>query len=100
MTGFNFRKHLLKAGAVGKIHAAVPIINKERRVRKVLRFCILHQHDLLDENISILKELLEEVHKLNDKIADICSVNKSGTVFQDIFDELVHIKKTLGDIED
>ena len=54
----------------------------------------------MDENISILKELLEEVHKLNDKIADICSVNKSGTVFQDIFDELVHIKKTLGDIED
>ena len=42
MTGFNFRKHLLKAGAVGKIHAAVPVINKERRVRKVLRFCILH----------------------------------------------------------
>ena len=42
MTGFNFRKHLLKTGAVGKIHAAVPIINKERRVRKVLRFCILH----------------------------------------------------------
>ena len=54
----------------------------------------------MDEDISILKELLEEVHKLNDKIADICSVNKSGTVFQDIFDELVHIKKTLGDIED
>ena len=42
MTGFNFRKHLLKAGAVGKIHAAVPVINKERRVRKVLRFCILY----------------------------------------------------------
>ena len=38
--------------------------------------------------------------KSNDKIADICSVNKSGTVFQDISDELVHIKKTLGDIED
>ena len=54
----------------------------------------------MDEDISILKELLEEVHKLNDKITDICSVNKSGTVFQDISDELVHIKETLGDIED
>ena len=42
MTGFNFRKHLLKAGAVGKIHTAVPVINEECRVRKVLRFCILH----------------------------------------------------------
>ena len=42
MTGFNFRKHLLKTGAVGKLHAAVPVINKERWVRKVLRFCILH----------------------------------------------------------
>ena len=35
-------EHLLKTGAVGKIHAAVPVVNKERRVRKVLRFCILH----------------------------------------------------------
>ena len=42
MTGFNFRKHLLKAGTVGKIHTTVPVINEERRVRKVLRFCILH----------------------------------------------------------
>lgn len=42
MTGFNFRKHLLKAGAVGKIHAAVPIINKERRVRKMPGLSVLH----------------------------------------------------------
>ena len=42
MTGFNFRKHLLKAGTVGKIHTTVPVINEECRVRKVLRFCILH----------------------------------------------------------
>ena len=42
MTGFNFRKHLLKTGAVGKIHATVPVVNKIGRVRKMPGLSVLH----------------------------------------------------------
>ena len=36
---------------------------------------------------------------MNSKIEDVCAINKSGTVFQGIYDELYDIKEELSDVE-
>lgn len=53
----------------------------------------------MDDSILLLESILEEVRKLNSKIEDVCAINKSGTVFQGIYDELYDIKKELSDVE-
>ena len=52
-----------------------------------------------DDSILLLESILEEVRKLNSKIEDVCAINKSGTVFQGIYDELYDIKEELSDVE-
>lgn len=53
----------------------------------------------MDDSILFLESILEEVRKLNSKIEDVCAINKSGTVFQGIYDELYDIKEELSDVE-
>lgn len=53
----------------------------------------------MDDSILLLESILEEVRKLNSKIEDVCAINKSGTVFQGIYDELYDIKEVLSDVE-
>ena len=53
----------------------------------------------MDDSILLLESILEEVRKLNSKIEDVCAINKSGTVFQGIYDELYDIKEELSDVE-
>lgn len=53
----------------------------------------------MDDSILLLESILEEVRKLNSKIEDVCAINKSGTVFQGIYDELYDIKEKLSDVE-
>lgn len=53
----------------------------------------------MDDSILLLESILEEVRKLNRKIEDVCAINKSGTVFQGIYDELYDIKEELSDVE-
>lgn len=53
----------------------------------------------MDDSILLLESILEEVRKLNSKIEDGCAINKSGTVFQGIYDELYDIKEELSDVE-
>ena len=53
----------------------------------------------MDDSILLLESVLEEVRKLNSKIEDVCAINKSGTVFQGIYDELYDIKEELSDVE-
>ena len=47
MTGFNFRKHLLKAGTVGKIHTTVPVIYELSRIGESVIVGILFQDSFL-----------------------------------------------------
>lgn len=49
--------------------------------------------------VFAFESILEEVRKLNSKIEDVCAINKSGTVFQGIYDELYDIKEELSDVE-
>lgn len=51
----------------------------------------------MDDSILLLESILEEVRKLNSKIEDVCAINKSGTVFQGIYDELYDIKEELSE---
>lgn len=53
----------------------------------------------MDDSILLLESILEEVRKLNSKIEDVCAINKSGTAFQGIYDELYDIKEELSDVE-
>ena len=53
----------------------------------------------MDDSILLLESILEEVRKLNSKIEDVCAINKSGTVFQGIYEELYDIKEELSDVE-